>query len=273
MQIALGGCRTIAERNPQGAVALVGAGPGDPDLLTLKGRACLARAEAVVYDRLVDRALLDLAPPAARRFYVGKARGGPSVTQAEVTGLVVRLARAGLRVVRLKGGDPFLFGRGAEEVSALARAGMPFEVVPGVSSATGVPAAAGIPLTDRRVSSSCAVVTGHLPPADPDNRVAWGALAQAVDTIVVLMGMQHLEAIATTLIENGRPAQGPAAVVEWGTHARQRTIVGTTADIAARARDAGAGAPAVVVFGDVVALRAEGGRVPAGDSLEALLRP
>ena len=246
---------TIAERRT-GHVALVGAGPGDPDLLTLKGRDLLGRADAVVYDRLIDPALLALAPSSARRFYVGKARGEASVTQEEVTDLLVDLASIGLRVVRLKGGDPFVFGRGAEEASALAAAGIDFDVVPGVSSALAVPAAAGIPVTDRRASSSCAVVTGHLAPDDPENRVAWQELASGVDTVVVLMGMTNLAAIAATLVTHGRNADQPAAVIEWGTRSRQRTIVGTVADIAERARAAGAGAPSVIVFGDVVSLRA-----------------
>lgn len=233
----------------------MGAGPGDPELLTLAGRDRLSRAEAVVYDRLIDPALLELAPSGARRVYVGKGRGDRSATQDEVNDLLVDLASAGLRVVRLKGGDPFVFGRGAEEAAALAAAGVDFEVVPGVSSAVAVPAAAGIPVTDRRASSSCAVVTGHLSPNDPDNRVAWPELAAGAETIVVLMGMAHLEAIAASLLAHGRDAHQPAAVIEWGTCTRQRTIVGTLADIAKRARAAAAGAPSVVVFGDVVSLR------------------
>ena len=249
----------------------MGAGPGDPELLTVKGRDRLARADAVVYDRLVEPGLLALCSASARRFYVGKARGARSVAQEEVTGLLVDLARAGLRVVRLKGGDPFVFGRGAEEASALAAAGISFEVVPGVSSALSVPASAGIPVTDRRASSSCALVTGHLAPSDPDNRVAWHELARGAETIVVLMGMRHLDAIAATLIEHGRKAAEPAAVIEWGTHPRQRTIIGTVADIARRARSAGAGAPAVIVFGDVVSLRPETNGSPVRDALAAAL--
>ena len=246
--------KTIEELRA-GRVTLVGAGPGDPDLLTIKGRARLAACDAVVYDRLVAPEVVALAPPSARRLYVGKHRGARAVSQSEVNDLLVDLARSGLDVVRLKGGDPFVFGRGAEEADALARAGISFEVVPGVSAAVAGPESAGIPVTDRRAASSCAFVSGHLAPSDPDSRVDWAGLARSLDTIVVLMGMRHLDAIAQTLMDNGRPHDQPAAIVEWATTERQRTIVGTLADIGARATGAGAGPPAAIVFGDVVALR------------------
>lgn len=242
-------------RTEAGHVALVGAGPGDPELLTLKGRRYLERADAVVYDRLVDPRLVDLAAPAAERFYVGKGRDIASVEQESVNGLLVDLARRGLRVVRLKGGDPYVFGRGGEEAAHLAAAGIPFDVVPGISSAVAVPGVAGIPVTDRRAASSYAVVTGHVHPNDVDSPIDWVQLARSIDTIVVLMGMRNLEAIARELRRGGRAPDTPAAVVEAGTTTRQRTITGTLADIAAKARAARASAPAVIVIGDVVALR------------------
>jgi uroporphyrin-III C-methyltransferase len=238
-------------------VALVGAGPGDPELLTRKGERLLRAADAVVYDRLVDPALVALVPPASERFYVGKGRGIGSVRQEQVNDLLVDLARRGLRVVRLKGGDPYVFGRGGEEAAHLAAAGVAHEVVPGVSSSVAVPAAAGIPVTDRRAASSYAVVTGHAHPSDPESRVDWVALAHGVETIVVLMGMKHLEAIAVEIMRAGRGPETPAAVIEAGTTARQRTITGTLGDIAAKADEARAAAPAVIVIGDVVALRSE----------------
>ncbi|MDQ4145986.1 MAG: uroporphyrinogen-III C-methyltransferase [Actinomycetota bacterium] len=238
-----------------GSVALVGAGPGDPELLTLKGHRLLAAADAVVYDRLVDPALVDLAPPAAQRFYVGKGREVASIPQEQVHELLADLARRGLDVVRLKGGDPYVFGRGGEEVDRLFSAGIPFDVVPGISSATAVPAAAGIPVTDRRAASSYAVVTGHLHPRDPLSSVDWAQLALSVDTIVILMGMRYLDDISNELVRAGRPADTPAAVIEAGTTARQRTVCGTLRHLAVKASRAGVEAPAVIVVGDVVALR------------------
>ena len=237
-----------------GHVALVGAGPGDPGLLTLKGRRYLVEAEAVVYDRLVSRAVVDLAPAPAARFYVGKGRDIASVAQESVNDLLVDLARQGRRVVRLKGGDPYVFGRGGEEAAFLASAGVSFDVVPGVSSAVAVPAAAGIPVTDRRAASSYAAVTGHVHPDDVDSAIDWVRLARSVDTIVILMGMRHLDALAREIMK-ARSGETPAAVVEAGTTERQRTIVGSLRDIAARARSARVAAPAVIVIGEVVSLR------------------
>ena len=239
-----------------GRVTLVGAGPGDPELLMIKGHRLLSEADAVVYDRLVDPVLVDLAPAGAERFYVGKGRNVRSVPQEQVNDLLVDLARRGLDVVRLKGGDPFVFGRGGEEATHLATAEVDFDVVPGISSSVAVPGAAGIPVTDRRAASSYAVVTGHMHPRDPDSTVDWWTLARSVDTIVVLMGMRYLEAIAGEVVRAGRPPHTPAAVIEAGTTARQRTITGTLGDIATKTGRATAGAPAVIVIGDVVSLRA-----------------
>ncbi|HEY8201149.1 MAG TPA: siroheme synthase CysG [Actinomycetota bacterium] len=239
-----------------GFVSLVGAGPGDPGLLTLAGWDRLSRADVVVYDRLADPALLDLAPPDAERIYIGKAYGRHVLEQEELNKLLVALGRLGRRVVRLKGGDPFVYGRGGEEADALAAAGIPFDVVPGVSSAVAVPAYAGIPVTDRRFSSSVAIVTGHQDPNDPCCSVDWRGLATSAGTIVVLMGVHRLEAIVAALVRCGRDPSTPAAAVERGATVRQRTIEATLEALPEAARRAGLESPAVVVVGEVVRLRA-----------------
>jgi uroporphyrinogen III methyltransferase/synthase len=239
----------------KGCITLVGAGPGDPGLMTVRGLAALRRAEVVVYDRLVDPRLLDEAPPRARRVFVGKASGAHTLPQDEINTLLVAHARRGRRVVRLKGGDPFVFGRGGEEAEALAAAGIPFEVVPGVTSAVAAPAAAGIPLTHRSVASSFAVVTGHEDDRRASGRVDWSRLATAVDTLVILMGLENLPRIARTLIQAGRAAGTPVALVERGTTSAQRVVIGRLDTIADLAVSAGVRAPAVIVVGEVVALR------------------
>jgi uroporphyrinogen III methyltransferase/synthase len=238
-----------------GAVFLVGAGPGDPGLLTVRGLELLKSADVVVYDRLVNPSLLEHAPARAPRVYAGKRTGGHGWSQERITALLVAEARAGRRVVRLKGGDPFVFGRGGEEAEALAAAGVPFEVVPGVTAAVAVPAYAGIPLTHREVSSSFAVVTGHEACGRSGARVDWARLATAVDTLVVLMGLTGLPEIVTRLLAHGRPAATPVALIRWGTTSAQETLTGTLADIVARARAAALEPPVVAVIGDVVALR------------------
>jgi len=235
-------------------VALVGAGPGDPGLITVRGLGLLRRADVVVYDRLVDRRLLAEAPR-ARRIFAGKASSAHTLPQEQINALLVRHARRGRRVVRLKGGDPFVFGRGGEEAEALARARIPFEVVPGVTSAIAAPAYAGIPLTHRGVASSFAVVTGHECASESRGRVDWARLATAVDTLVVLMGLERLPQIARELVAHGRAAATPVALVRWGSTDWQETVVGTLADIAERARRARLEPPVVTVIGDVVALR------------------
>ncbi|MGH7392053.1 MAG: uroporphyrinogen-III C-methyltransferase [Candidatus Rokuibacteriota bacterium] len=237
----------------RGSVALVGAGPGDPALITVRGRRLLRYADVVVYDRLVDPRLLDLSPPGARRVFVGKAGGHHTLEQDAINELLVLHARRGRRVVRLKGGDPFVFGRGGEEAEALAAAGVPFEVVPGVTSALAVPAYAGIPVTHRAAASSFAVVTGH--ESAHRSRVDWARLAGAVDTLVILMGLAGLPRIARELVAAGRPPSTPAAVVRAGTTADQVVVSGTLADIAGRAAAARLEPPAVIVVGEVVALR------------------
>jgi uroporphyrinogen III methyltransferase/synthase len=242
-------------RDRIGFVSLVGAGPGDPGLITVAGAGALARAEVVVYDRLVHPRLLDLAPADAELTFAGKGPDAHTMTQHEINALLIERARAGKRVVRLKGGDPFVFGRGGEEAQALAAAGVPFEVVPGVSSAVAGPSYAGIPVTQRGVASSVALVTGHEDPTKEEVQVDWARLAQAVDTLVLLMGVGQLESIAERLIAAGRDPATPAAVVEWGTLPRQRTVTGTLESIAAEARAAGIANPAVAVVGEVVRLR------------------
>ena len=238
-----------------GRVDLVGAGPGDPALITVAAAETIARAEVVVYDRLVNDALLALAPAGAERIYAGKGPDGHTLSQDAINALLIERARAGRRVVRLKGGDPFIFGRGGEEAEALAAAGVPFAVMPGVSSAVAAPAYAGIPVTHRGVATSVAFVTGHEDPAKEVDQVDWSRLATAVDTLVLLMGVGRLEGIVERLVEAGRDAATPAAVIEWGTLPRQRTVTGTLGDIAAKVREAGIGAPAIVVVGEVVRLR------------------
>ncbi len=241
--------------NAAGKVWLVGAGPGDPGLLTLAGAACLGRAEVVVYDRLVHPRLVELAPAGAERVYVGKETGGHSLSQDEINALLVARGREGKRVVRLKGGDPYVFGRGGEEAEALAAAGVAFEVVPGVTSAVAAPAYAGIPVTHRGLASSVAVVTGHEDAAKEESSIDWAKLATGVDTLVLLMGVANLPHIAEQLVRHGRPPETPAAVIEWGTLPRQRTVSGTLGEIARRAAEAGVKPPAVTVVGEVARLR------------------
>jgi uroporphyrinogen III methyltransferase/synthase len=239
-----------------GRVYLVGGGPGDPRLLTLRGKECLERADLVVYDRLVDPALLDLAPAGAERIYVGKQADRHAMRQEEINRLLVERGQAGQRVVRLKGGDPFVFGRGGEEAAALAAAGVPFEVVPGVTSAVAVPAYAGIPVTHRELTSSFAVITGHEDPERAESRLDWAQLATGIGTLVFLMGVGSLEGIAHQLIAHGRSPTTPVAVIEWGTRPTQRTVVATLADVADAVQRAGLGPPAITVVGEVVGLRA-----------------
>jgi uroporphyrin-III C-methyltransferase len=238
-----------------GRVALVGAGPGDPGLMTVRGLALLRTADVVVYDRLVDPRILDEIPPRARRIFVGKTTGAHLVPQAEINELLVVHARRGRRVVRLKGGDPFVFGRGGEEADALAAAGVPFEVVPGVSAAVAVPAYAGIPVTHRGVASSFAVVTGHEDAGKTASSIDWAALATAVDTLVILMGVRSLPAIARALLDAGRPPETPVALIHRGTTEAQETVVGRLDGIAVLAAARELPPPVVIVVGDVVALR------------------
>lgn len=230
-------------------VHLVGAGPGDPGLLTRRGAELLAAADVVVHDRLVDPRLLDLAPPTAERIDVGKLPGRPH-RQQDINELLVERGRTGATVVRLKGGDPFVFGRGGEEVAALQAAGVAVEVVPGVSSAFAVPAAAGVPVTHRGLSTSVTVVTGHVGDPSAPGGVDWASLAAAGGTLVVLMGMEHRAAIAAALLSGGRPPDTPVLVVRWGTTADQRSARTTLAGLGATAMEA----PATIVVGPVAGL-------------------
>ena len=235
----------------KGKVYLVGAGPGDPGLITVRGLELLRRADVIVYDRLVNPALLEEAPSGAERIFVGKQAGRHCIAQSEINEVLIRYARLGHDVVRLKGGDPFVFGRGGEEAEALADAGIPFEVVPGVSSAVAVPAYAGIPLTHRKFASSFAVVTGH-EARETQDAVDWAKLATAVDTLVILMGLSNLPIIVAKLLAHGRAPETPAAVIRWGTTEEQESVVGTLADIVERS--ALLKPPALIVVGDVVSL-------------------
>jgi uroporphyrin-III C-methyltransferase/precorrin-2 dehydrogenase/sirohydrochlorin ferrochelatase len=235
----------------KGCVALVGAGPGDPELITVRGRRLLASADVVVADRLAPGLLLDELRPDAELVDASKIPYGPAALQAELNRILVERARAGRFVVRLKGGDPFVFGRGGEEVAACAEAGVPVLVVPGVTSAVAAPAAAGIPVTQRGLTHEFVVVSGHLPPGDPASLVDWSALARLRGTVCVLMGLKNLEPIVAALRDGGRPADTPAAIVQDGTTAAQRVVRGTLATIVADALVAGIGPPSVVVIGAV----------------------
>jgi uroporphyrinogen III methyltransferase/synthase len=235
-------------------VYLVGAGPGDPGLITVAGLERLKEADVIVYDRLVNEALLKEARADAELIFVGKV-AGESHDQEAINRLLIEKAREGKRVVRLKGGDPFIFGRGGEEAEALREAGVPFEGVPGVTSAVAVPAYAGIPVTHRGLASTFAVITGHEHPEKPESSIDWAKLATAVDTLVFLMGTKTLPEIVEKLVANGRAAETPVAVIRWGTTPEQRTVVGTLADIAARVEEAGITPPAITVVGEVVGLR------------------
>jgi uroporphyrinogen III methyltransferase/synthase len=244
----------------RGIVYLVGAGPGDPGLLTLRGRELLGSCDDVVYDALVGEELLasSLGERPVERHFVGK-RGGDagSTRQQDIEALLVRLARAGRRVVRLKGGDPFVFGRGGEEAQALARAGIPFEIVPGVTAGIAGPAYAGVPVTHRGVATAVTFVTGHEDPEKAERATDWGALARTGATLVLYMGVRTLPDVVRELIAGGRAPETPAAVIERATHTEQRVVTGTLATIDERARQAGVAAPAITIVGDVVRLREE----------------
>lgn len=234
-----------------GSVYLVGAGPGDPDLITRRGLRCLQKAQVVLFDRLVHPDLLDEAPSSARRIFVGKAVGRPGIGQDGIHRLLVEHARQNRVVVRLKGGDPFIFGRGSEEALALTSASIPWEVVPAVSSAFGVPARAGIPLTHRKMARSFAVVTAH---RAADEKVDWSSLA-GIDTLVVLMGVSALPIVTAELLAHGRAGNTPVALISRGTLPDERIVEGTLVDIAARVEQAGLEPPATLVVGEVVSLR------------------
>ncbi|MGD9897481.1 MAG: uroporphyrinogen-III C-methyltransferase, partial [Candidatus Methylacidiphilaceae bacterium] len=245
----------MSSEKSQGKVYLVGAGPGDPGLLTLRGRDLLAEADYVFYDALSTPELLEWTNPRAQRIFVGKASGRQTFSQKEIEALLIRHALEGAQVVRLKGGDPFLFGRGGEEGEALAAAHIPFEVVPGVSSALAAPAYAGIPLTHRGIASMVTVATGHEDPTKPGTSVDWTSLGGLEGTKAILMGTERLAEICRRLLQGGAQDQCPVAAIRWGTLGRQEVRVGTLRDAANG--DLSVQAPSVIIVGEVVKLRSE----------------
>ncbi len=245
----------MASESKTGKCFLVGAGPGDLGLVTLRAKELLERADVIVYDYLCNPEMLKWAAAAAEVIYAGKRAGEHTLTQEEINALLVETSRAGKTVVRLKGGDPFLFGRGGEEAQALASAGLSFEVVPGVTSAIAAPAAAGIPVTHRGMTSHVTFFTGHEEPGKAASAIDFGALAKLGGTQVMLMGVERLDAITREMLANGMRADLPVALIRWGTTTRQETLVGKLNNIADRAAGLGFEPPAVAVFGDVVSLR------------------
>jgi len=248
--------RKVTEKLSAPMVYLVGAGPGDPGLITIRGKQLLERAEVVIYDYLASRKLLKYVPRDAEFIYAGK-RGGTkhTHTQEEINQMLVNRAMSGKKVVRLKGGDPFIFGRGGEEIEELVKAGIPFEVVPGVTSATAAATYAGIPITHRHYTSTVAFVTGHEDPSKTDSNIAWDKLATGVGTIVVYMGIKNLQAITEKVIKYGRDPHTPVAVVRWASTSEQRTVVGNLENIAEVVRKNNIKPPSLVVIGEVVNLR------------------
>jgi len=238
-----------------GFVSLIGAGPGDPDLITVKGMQRLQQANVVIYDYLANAELLNYCRADAEKIYVGKQAGRHTLTQDEINALLMEHGKRGKRVVRLKGGDPYIFGRGGEEADVLEQAGIPWEVVPGITAGVAAPAYAGIPVTHRNVASSVAFITGHEDPTKPETAIDWTHLATGVDTLVFYMGVGNLPEIAARLIENGRSADTPVAVVRWGTKPEQETVTGTLTTIADDVKRANLKPPAITVVGDVVRLR------------------
>ncbi len=238
-----------------GKVYLIGAGPGDPGLITVKGLRCLETADVVVYDYLANEQLLSRIREGAEKIYVGKKGGDHTLPQGEINQLIIAKAREGKAVARLKGGDPFIFGRGGEEAEELAEAGIPFEVVPGVTSAIAVPAYAGIPLTHRDYTSTVAFVTGHEDPTKEGSKIAWDKISTGIGTLVFLMGVGNLSQIARELIQSGRSAETPVALIRWGTLPEQETVLGRLSDIGETAKARRVKPPVIILVGEVVALR------------------
>jgi uroporphyrinogen III methyltransferase/synthase len=238
-----------------GKVYLIGAGPGDPGLITVKGLECVKKADVIIYDYLANERLLDQRRDDAELLYVGKQGGRHTLPQGEINGLIVKKAKEGKIVARLKGGDPFIFGRGGEEAEELADSGIPFEVVPGVTAATSVPTYAGIPLTHREHTASVAFVTGHEDPTKPESKVHWDKIATGIGTLVFFMGMKNLQNIVDRLVSNGRNPATPVALIQWGTRTDQRVVTGTLNNIVSRVKEAKLGPPAIIVVGEVVRLR------------------
>lgn len=241
----------------QGIVYLIGAGPGDYKLISLRGLEYIKQAEVIVYDRLADERLLGYASPSVELIYVGKASSDHTMRQEDINKLLVEKAREGKKVVRLKGGDPFVFGRGGEEALELVDAGIPFEIVPGITSAIAVPAYAGIPVTHRGIATSFAVVTGHEDPTKAESNIKWDKLALGADTLVFLMGVENLPHITAKLVEHGRSPDTPAAIIRWGTKPEQQVFVTTVAKAAEEVARREIKPPAIFIVGDVVTLRNE----------------
>jgi uroporphyrinogen III methyltransferase/synthase len=239
----------------KGKVYLVGAGPGDPGLITVKGLECIKQADVLIYDFLASSVLLKHASESAEVIYVGKKGSDHTFSQNYINALIVEKAKNGLTVIRLKGGDPFIFGRGGEEAEVLINEKIPFEIVPGVTSAIAAPAYAGIPLTHRKYTSTLAFVTGHEDPTKKESNIDWASLARGIGTIVFLMGVKNLPQITDRLMSHGMPPDTPVALVRWGTTARQFTVTGTLDTIAERAKATGLKPPAIIVVGHVVKLR------------------
>ncbi|MEC0141726.1 uroporphyrinogen-III C-methyltransferase, partial [Paenibacillus macerans] len=235
-----------------GRVYLVGAGPGDARLITLKGLDCIEKGDVIVYDRLANPSLLRKAKPGAEKIYVGKRTDRHTMKQEDISRLLVDLALAGKTVVRLKGGDPTVFGRGGEEAELLRKHGIPYEIVPGITAAISVPAYAGIPVTHRDLASSVSIITGHESPDKLDLSINWEKVTNATGTLVFMMGVANIGYISKQLIAHGRPPETPVALVRWGTRAEQETLTGTLADIEQKVLDAGFKPPAVTVVGEVV---------------------
>jgi uroporphyrin-III C-methyltransferase/precorrin-2 dehydrogenase/sirohydrochlorin ferrochelatase len=244
----------VPNPSSKGCVYLVGAGPGDPELLTLRAVRLLERADAVVYDNLVSSGVLDFVPPSAERIYAGKRRNEHTMRQEQINALLVKLAKEGKQVVRLKGGDPFIFGRGGEELQTLAAQGIAFEVVPGVTAASGVSSYAGIPLTHRDYAQCCLFVTGHLKDGTAD--LDWHSLVRPHQTVVIYMGLGGLPEICRQMVLHGAPSTLPIAVVQDGSIASQIVVTGTLADMPERVAQAGLKSPCLTIIGEVVKLHA-----------------
>jgi uroporphyrinogen III methyltransferase/synthase len=238
----------------RGKVYLVGAGPGDPKLLTLKGKECLESADVIFYDSLINPDILDFAKPSSEKIFVGK-KGEGFFRQEEINAQVIQNAMEGKTVVRLKGGDPFIFGRGGEEAEALVEEGLPFEVVPGVTSAIAVPAYAGIPLTHRGLSSSVAFITAHEDPSKVESSIDWSKISTGIGTLVFFMGLGNLETIVSQLIRNGRSPDTPVALIRWGTRFDQKSVIGTLKDIVRKNKESQLEPPVLILVGEVIHLR------------------
>jgi uroporphyrin-III C-methyltransferase len=234
-----------------GKVYIVGAGPGDPDLLTIKAMKCIQKADVILYDRLINKEVLQYANPETDLVYCGKLPNYHTMKQETINKFLVKYAQQGKIVTRLKGGDPFLFGRGAEEAESLVKAGISFEVIPGITSGIAAPAYAGIPVTHRDVSSSCAFLTGHFK-AGSEEEMKWKLLAQSVDTLAIYMGIRNLPDITEKLIEAGKSSSTPVALIEWGTYDHQRTVTGSLKNIVTIAEQEAVQNPSMIIVGEVV---------------------